>query len=149
MLSLLCVPDSFLQTDSKVNFRGKKKSDRGVGWTQLSLCQRAEGMAGRGSVLSPHSQWDQAGTHQQWPTEAGEIFLRISCSEANNSHSASCCGGLAPRNKRGRCTSLTKGAGCKCTHTELGEDSGSSPEQELMNKPYHGQNSIERLCGGL
>lgn len=45
--------------------------------------------------------------------------------------------------------SLRKGAGCKCTHIELGEDSGSSPEQELMNKPYHGQNSIERLCGGL
>lgn len=62
MLSLLCVPDSFLQTDSKVNFRGKKKkSDQGVGRAQLSLCRRAEGMAGRGSVLSPHSQ---SGTRQ-------------------------------------------------------------------------------------
>lgn len=33
MLSLLCVPDSFMQTDSKVKFRGEKKfpSDRECG----------------------------------------------------------------------------------------------------------------------
>lgn len=45
--------------------------------------------------------------------------------------------------------SVRKGAGHKQPRVGLGEELGSSPEQELMNKPYHTPDILERHHRGL